>query len=108
LSTSHYPQGRHATVNYPDVDLKFVNDTRHWILLRTYVGSYSLDVELYGAPLNRRVASETRPREETASGRPRSRASGAPGAAAEGGRRGAAGARPRPVDVHRLDGGRGE
>jgi vancomycin resistance protein YoaR len=65
LYISHYPQGRDATVNYPDVDLKFVNDTRHWILLRTYVGSYSLDVELYGAPLNRRVESETRPLKET-------------------------------------------
>ncbi len=27
LYISHYPQGRDATVNYPDVDLKFVNDT---------------------------------------------------------------------------------
>ena len=61
LYISHYPQGRDATVNYPDVDLKFVNDTPHWLLLRTYVGSYSLDVELYGSPLNRRVESETRP-----------------------------------------------
>jgi vancomycin resistance protein YoaR len=65
LYISHYPQGRDATVNYPDVDLKFVNDTAHWILLRTYVGSYSLDVELYGAPLHRRVVSDTRPLEET-------------------------------------------
>jgi hypothetical protein len=47
------------------VDLKFVNDTAHWLLLRTYVGSYSLDVELYGAPLNRRVESETRPLVDT-------------------------------------------
>jgi vancomycin resistance protein YoaR len=65
LYISHYPQGRDATVNYPDVDLKFVNDTDHWLLLRTYVGSYSLDVELYGAPLHRRVVSETRPLVET-------------------------------------------
>ena len=43
LYISHYPQGRDATVNYPDVDLKFVNDTDHWLLLRTFVGSYSLD-----------------------------------------------------------------
>ena len=61
LYISHYPQGRDATVNYPDVDLKFVNDTPHWLLLRTYVGSYSLQVELYGSPINRRVESETRP-----------------------------------------------
>jgi len=61
LYISHYPQGRDATVNYPDVDLKFVNDTPHWLLLRTYVGSSSLQVELYGSPLNRHVVSDTRP-----------------------------------------------
>ena len=31
LYISHYPQGRDATVNYPDTDLKFVNDTDHWL-----------------------------------------------------------------------------
>jgi len=61
LYISHYPQGRDATVNYPDVDLRFVNDTGHWLLLRTFVGSSSLVVDLYGAPLHRRVESETRP-----------------------------------------------
>ncbi|HVD12256.1 MAG TPA: VanW family protein [Gaiellaceae bacterium] len=65
LYISHYPQGRDATVNYPDVDLKFVNDTSRWLLLRTFVGSYSLTVDLYGAPLHRRVVSETRPLVET-------------------------------------------
>ena len=39
LYISHYPQGRDATVDYPDVDLKFVNDTGHWLLLRTFVSS---------------------------------------------------------------------
>jgi vancomycin resistance protein YoaR len=61
LYISHYPQGRDATVNYPDVDLKFVNDTPHWLLLRTYVGSYSLDVDLYGSPIHRRVSTDTQP-----------------------------------------------
>ncbi len=61
-STSrHYPLGRDATVNYPDLDLKFVNDTSHWLLLRTFVGSDSLVVNLYGTPVNRRVVSETDP-----------------------------------------------
>jgi vancomycin resistance protein YoaR len=58
LYISHYPQGRDATVNYPDLDLKFVNDTGRWLLLRTFVGSSSLTVNLYGAPQNRRVESE--------------------------------------------------
>ena len=50
LYISHYPQGRDATVNYPDTDLKFVNDTGHWLLLRTFVGPSSLVVNLYGTP----------------------------------------------------------
>jgi vancomycin resistance protein YoaR len=61
LYISHYPQGRDATVNYPDVDLKFVNDTGHWLLVRTWVGSSSLTVALYGTPVHRRVVSETAP-----------------------------------------------
>jgi vancomycin resistance protein YoaR len=61
LFISHYPQGRDATVNYPDTDLKFTNDTGHWILLRTWVGSSSLTVALYGTPVHRRVVSETSP-----------------------------------------------
>ena len=59
LYISHYPTGRDATVNYPDLDLKFTNDTRHWLLLRTFVGAGSLTVNLYGTPQSRRVESET-------------------------------------------------
>jgi vancomycin resistance protein YoaR len=59
LYISHYPQGRDATVNYPDIDLKFVNDTDHWLLLRTFVSSSTLTVNLYGTPQHRRVVSET-------------------------------------------------
>jgi vancomycin resistance protein YoaR len=61
LYISHYPQGRDATVNYPDLDLKFVDDTPHWLLLRTFVGSSQLTVNLYGAPQHRRVESTTSP-----------------------------------------------
>jgi vancomycin resistance protein YoaR len=61
LYISHYPLGRDATVDYPDVDLKFVNDTPHWLLLRTIVGPDSLIVKLYGTPQHRRVVSETAP-----------------------------------------------
>lgn len=61
LYISHYPQGRDATVNYPDVDLKFVNDTGNWMLLRTFVGPYSLTVNLYGTPVHRRVVATTTP-----------------------------------------------
>jgi vancomycin resistance protein YoaR len=61
LYISHYPQGRDATVNYPDTDLKFVNDTGHWLWLRTFVSSSSLTVALYGTPQHRRVESEVAP-----------------------------------------------
>jgi vancomycin resistance protein YoaR len=61
LYISHYPQGRDATVDYPSVDLKFVNDTGNWLLLRTFVGASSLTVNLYGTPVHRKVESTTAP-----------------------------------------------
>jgi vancomycin resistance protein YoaR len=61
LYISHYPLGRDATVDYPDIDLKFVNDTPHWLLLRTFVGPSSLSVVLYGTPQHRRVESVAQP-----------------------------------------------
>jgi vancomycin resistance protein YoaR len=61
LYISHYPLGRDATVDYPGIDLKFVNDTKHWLLLRTWVGSSSLTVVLYGMPQHRRVETTSAP-----------------------------------------------
>ena len=61
LYISHYPLGRDATVDLPNLDLKFVNDTPHWLLLRTWVGSSSLTVGLYGTPQNRRVETFPQP-----------------------------------------------
>jgi hypothetical protein len=65
LYISHYPLGRDATVNYPDVDLTFSNDTGSWLLVRTFVSAGSLTVNLYGAPQHRRVETETSPLEVT-------------------------------------------
>jgi vancomycin resistance protein YoaR len=61
LYISHYPTGRDATVNYPDTDLKFRNDTGHWLWLRAFVDSSSLTINLYGTPLDREVVVETSP-----------------------------------------------
>jgi vancomycin resistance protein YoaR len=61
LYISHYPLGRDATVDYPGTDLKFVNDTGHWLLLRTWVGPSSLTVALYGTPQHRRVETISAP-----------------------------------------------
>src|SRR5205807_9847199 len=44
LYISHYPQGRDATVDYPGTDLRFVNDTGKWLLLRPFVSSTALTV----------------------------------------------------------------
>jgi len=61
LYISHYPLGRDATVNYPDQDLKFTNDTDNWLLVRTFVGSGSLTVNIYGTPQDRKVESTEQP-----------------------------------------------
>jgi vancomycin resistance protein YoaR len=61
LYISHYPLGRDATVNYPDIDLVFTNDTEKWLLVRTFVGAGSLTVNVYGTPQHRRVETETAP-----------------------------------------------
>jgi vancomycin resistance protein YoaR len=65
LYIDHYPLGRDATVNYPDLDLKFVNDTGHWLLLETVIGPSSLTVRLYGTPVHRRVETQSTPLRET-------------------------------------------
>jgi vancomycin resistance protein YoaR len=65
LYIDHYPLGRDATVNYPDTDLTFQNDSDHWMLLRTIVGSSSLTVRLFGTPLHRRVETQTSPLEDS-------------------------------------------
>jgi vancomycin resistance protein YoaR len=65
LYISHYPLGRDATVNYPDTDLEFVNDTDHWLLLEAIIGSSSLTVRLFGTPVHRRVETQTSALRET-------------------------------------------
>ena len=65
LYIDHYPLGRDATVNYPDTDLTFQNDSDNWILVRTIIGSSSLTVRLFGTPLHRRVETQTSPLKET-------------------------------------------
>ncbi len=60
LYISHYPTGRDATVNFPDTDLKFTNDTGNWLWLRAFVGASELTIALYGTPVDRRVEIERR------------------------------------------------
>ena len=56
LYISRYPLGRDATVYWPSLDLKFQNDTKHWILVRGFAEGDGIRVSLYGGE-ERRVES---------------------------------------------------
>jgi vancomycin resistance protein YoaR len=57
---SRYPMGREATINYPSVDLKFRDDTRHGVLIRTSYTPTSITVTFYGDNDGRTVREENR------------------------------------------------
>ncbi|HXV34811.1 MAG TPA: VanW family protein [Gaiellaceae bacterium] len=57
LYISRYPDGRDATVNYPDVDLKLVNDTPRWIVIKAAYDESGILVRLLGGGPERRVES---------------------------------------------------
>jgi vancomycin resistance protein YoaR len=57
LYISRYPLGRDATVNYPEIDLKFANDTKHWLVMRAVPTETGIAISLLGAPTGRRVVS---------------------------------------------------
>ena len=51
--------GLDATVYFPLVDFKFTNDTPHWILMETYMGSSSLTWKFYSTSDGRSVTYDT-------------------------------------------------
>ncbi len=57
LYISRYQLGRDATVNFPDLDLKFRNDTPNWIFVAGSWDGASITVSLYGGGPLRRVES---------------------------------------------------
>jgi vancomycin resistance protein YoaR len=57
LYISRYQLGRDATVNYPDLDLRFLNDTPNWILVVASWDGGGITVSLYGGGPERRVES---------------------------------------------------
>lgn len=59
LYIDHYPMGRDATVDWGSVDLKFRNDTDHWILIKSYADSSSVVFVIYGTPDGREVSYTT-------------------------------------------------
>ncbi len=56
LYISRYQLGRDATVYWPSLDLKFVNDTKSWVLVKGFVEGDGISVAIYGGE-NRRVES---------------------------------------------------
>jgi vancomycin resistance protein YoaR len=66
LYISRYPLGRDATVNYPDIDLRFTNDTGRWLVLAADYDESGIVVSLLGSGAERRVVSEAGTLEETA------------------------------------------
>jgi vancomycin resistance protein YoaR len=57
---SRYPMGREATIVWPYVDLKFRDDTKHGVLIRTFYTDTSITVTLYGDTDGRTVKEENR------------------------------------------------
>lgn len=66
LYISRYPLGRDATVYWPNLDLKFQNDTKHWVLVKGFAEGDGIRVSLYGGD-RRRV--ESSPGTRTITGR---------------------------------------
>ena len=62
---SHYPMGRDATVSWGGPDLKFRNDTGHWIWIHTATDASSVTVSLYGAAPGYAVSLQTSPLKKT-------------------------------------------
>src|SRR5918996_1587302 len=60
LYISRYPLGRDATVYWPSLDLKFVNDTTAWVLVKGFAESDGISVAIYGGE-SRRVESSATP-----------------------------------------------
>ncbi|MGH2997380.1 MAG: VanW family protein, partial [Gaiellaceae bacterium] len=65
LYIDRYPLGRDATVNYPDIDLRFRNDTRRWLVLDATYDESGISIGLLGAGRERRVVSQAGELEET-------------------------------------------
>jgi vancomycin resistance protein YoaR len=66
LYISRYAAGRDATVNYPNLDLSFRNDTDGWLLLRGSHDDEGISITILGPHPGRRVVSEAGPLAEIA------------------------------------------
>jgi vancomycin resistance protein YoaR len=58
LYISRYQLGRDATVYWPSLDLKFVNDTDQWVLVKGFAEGDGITVSIYGGERRRVESSE--------------------------------------------------
>jgi vancomycin resistance protein YoaR len=84
LYISRYPEGREATVNWPDLDLKFKNDSEYGVLIEAWVSGGHVHTRFWGTtvwdiPASKgprphfrppKTITETSPRCEAQSGQP--------------------------------------
>ncbi len=54
---SRYPMGREATLSYPQLDVRFTNNTPGAIVVKTTYTSSSITVSLYGRPIAEEVTA---------------------------------------------------
>jgi len=66
LYISRYQLGRDATVYWPSLDLKFVNDTKRWVLVKGFAEPDGIRVSIYGGE-RRRIESSAGTRRITGS-----------------------------------------
>jgi vancomycin resistance protein YoaR len=59
LYLSHYPRGRDATVSWGGPDLKFRNDYKHGLLIKSSYTDSTLTFTFYGTSEGRRITSTT-------------------------------------------------
>lgn len=57
LFIDRYPAGRESTLNFPDIDLRWTNDTGAPVLVRTASDATSVTVSLFGRSDGRRVSA---------------------------------------------------
>jgi len=58
LYIDRYEAGRDATVSYPEIDLRFENDTDGWVVMQGIAGETGITIRLLGAPTGRRVETD--------------------------------------------------
>jgi vancomycin resistance protein YoaR len=63
-----YPPGREATLNFPDIDMAWANDTAAPVLIRTATDETSVVASIYGIDHGRRVRAQTGERRPVSGG----------------------------------------